>query len=117
MIKGSNVMTIDGHPASVAYEAEIKAFRGKFLDVSGYCDFVSDSIEGLKKEAKISLAEYIESCKEEGIKPFKDDEVIKSFTLRYPSRLESRLDAVATANNLSKNQYIVQLLERELIPR
>lgn len=42
-------MTIDGHPASVIYEDEIRAFRGKFLDVMGYCDFVSDSIEGARK--------------------------------------------------------------------
>lgn len=52
MIKSTNIMTIEGHPASVAYEDEIKAFRGKFLDVNGYCDFVSDSIEGLKKKAQ-----------------------------------------------------------------
>ncbi|WP_272670348.1 MULTISPECIES: type II toxin-antitoxin system HicB family antitoxin [unclassified Providencia] len=114
MIKSSNVMTIDGHPASVIYEAEIKAFRGKFLDVSGYCDFVSDSIEGLKKEARIFLAEYIEGCQEEGINPFKEQETVKSFTLRYPSRLEAYLNAVTTEHNVSKNQYIVQLLEREL---
>ncbi|UBX49734.1 type II toxin-antitoxin system HicB family antitoxin [Providencia alcalifaciens] len=117
MIKGSNVMIIDGHPASVAYESEIKAFRGKFLDVTGYCDFVSDSIEGLIQEAKISLGEYVLTCQEEEIKPFKDQETIRSFTLRYPSHLEPRLDAIATANNLSKNQYIVQLLERELISK
>ncbi|MGG4663665.1 type II toxin-antitoxin system HicB family antitoxin [Providencia vermicola] len=116
MIKGNNVMTINGHPASVTYEADIKAFRGQFLDVSGYCDFVSDSIEGLKKEGQISLSDYIESCREEGIPPFRDEGTVKSFTLRYPSRLEAYLNAATTAHNISKNQYIVQLLERELVP-
>ncbi|KKG33569.1 DNA repair protein [Methanosarcina mazei] len=114
MIKGNNIMTIDGHPASVAYEAEIKAFRGKFLDVTGYCDFVSNSIEGLEKEGKISLAEYIETCKEEGIQPFREEDKLKSFTLRYPGWLEARLTAAATSHAVSKNQFIVQLLEREL---
>ncbi|MGL5384945.1 MAG: type II toxin-antitoxin system HicB family antitoxin [Enterobacterales bacterium] len=117
MIKGNNIMTIDGHPASVTYEAEIKAFRGKFLDVTGYCDFVSDSIEGLEKEGVISLAEYVETCGEEGIKPFKDNDRVKSFTLRYPGWLEARLNAATTAHSVSKNQYIVELLERELIAR
>ncbi len=55
-------MTIEGHPASVTYEAEIKAFRGKFLDATSYCDFVTSSIEGLEREGKISLADYIETC-------------------------------------------------------
>nr|WP_241391585.1 type II toxin-antitoxin system HicB family antitoxin [Yersinia frederiksenii]ULG19905.1 DNA repair protein [Yersinia frederiksenii] len=114
MIKGNNIMTIDGHPALVTYEAEIKTFRGKFLDVSGYCDFVSDSISGLEKEGRISLTEYKETCAEEGISPFRDDDKLKAFTLRYPGWLEARLNAATSAHSVSKNQFIVQLLEREL---
>lgn len=114
MIKGNNIMTIDGHPASVIYEAEIKSFRGNFLDVTGYCDFVSNSIEGLEKEGKISLAEYIETCQEEGIQPFREEDKLKSFTLRYPGWLEARLTAATSSHAVSKNQFIVQLLEREL---
>lgn len=114
MTKGNNIMTIDGHPASVTYEAEIKAFRGKFLDVTGYCDFVSNSIEGLEKEGKISLADYTETCREEGIQPFRREDKLKSFTLRYPGWLEPRLTAATTSQAVSKNQFIVQLLEREL---
>ncbi|PHM37327.1 type II toxin-antitoxin system HicB family antitoxin [Xenorhabdus innexi] len=67
-------MMIDGHPASVIYEAEIKAFRGEFLDVTGYCDFVAYSIEGIEKEGQISLTEYVKTCMEEGINPFKNDD-------------------------------------------
>lgn len=70
MIKANNIMAIEGHPASVTYEAEIKAFQGKLLDVTGYCDFVASSIEGLEKEGRLSLAEYVETCVEEGIAPF-----------------------------------------------
>lgn len=114
MIKGNNIMTIDGHPASVIYEDEIRAFRGKFLDVTGYCDFVSDSIEGLENEGRISLAEYKETCKEEGITPFNEGDKIKSFTLRYPGWMEARLTAATASRAVSKNQFIVQLLEREL---
>lgn len=117
MIKNTNIMTIDGHPASVTYEDEIKAFRGKFLDINGYCDFISDSIDGLEREGAISLAEFTETCKEEGIQPFKDEDKLKAFTLRYPYRLEARLNAVTAAHSVSKNQFIVQLLERELVSR
>lgn len=117
MIKSTNIMTIEGHPASVTYEDEIKTFRGKFLDVNGYCDFVSDSIEGLKKEGAVSLEEFIQSCIEEGIEPFKETDKLKAFTLRYPGWLEARLNAATTANSVSKNQFIVQLLEQALISR
>lgn len=46
--------------------------------------------------------------------PFKDDEKMKSFTLRYPGWLEARLTAATASRSVSKNQFIVQLLEREL---
>ncbi|WP_244149906.1 toxin-antitoxin system HicB family antitoxin [Xenorhabdus thuongxuanensis] len=42
---------------------------------------------------------------------------MRSFTLRYPSWLEARLNAITTANSISKNQFIVQLLEKELVSR
>ncbi|ELK2237847.1 toxin-antitoxin system HicB family antitoxin, partial [Salmonella enterica] len=48
------------------------------------------------------------------ITPFKDDEKMKSFTLRYPGWLEARLTAAIASHSVSKNQFIVQLLEREL---
>ncbi|EDR2901132.1 toxin-antitoxin system HicB family antitoxin [Salmonella enterica subsp. enterica] len=62
---------------------------------------------------RISLAEYRETRQEEGIAPFNDDDKIKSFTLRYPGWMEVRLTAAAS-RAVSKNQFIVQLLEREL---
>ncbi|EIC0518920.1 type II toxin-antitoxin system HicB family antitoxin [Salmonella enterica subsp. enterica serovar Chester] len=67
----SNIMMIDGHPAAVNYESELNAFRGQFLDVTGYCDFISDSLDGLKKEGQVSLDDYIDNCEEEGIIPFR----------------------------------------------
>ncbi|ECG5644052.1 type II toxin-antitoxin system HicB family antitoxin [Salmonella enterica subsp. enterica serovar Poona] len=67
----SNILVTDGHPAAVNYEAEISVFRGRFLDVTGYCDFIADSLAGLKEEGQVSLADYIDSCEEEGGIPFR----------------------------------------------
>ncbi|HHR5882008.1 TPA: type II toxin-antitoxin system HicB family antitoxin [Providencia alcalifaciens] len=63
-------LIINGHKALVSYESEIKAFRGKCLGLTGYCDFVFDDFNELHREAEISLAEYVESCRAEGIEPF-----------------------------------------------
>lgn len=43
----------------------------------------------------------------------KVEDKLKAFTLRYPAWLEARLNA----HDISKNQFIVQLLERELVVR
>ena len=49
-LKTPNSMEIAGQPAVITYVPELNAFRGKFLGLSGYCDFVSDSIQGRKKK-------------------------------------------------------------------
>ena len=69
-LKTPNSMEIAGQPAVITYVPELNAFRGKFLGLSGYCDFVSDSIQGLQKEGELSLREYLEDCKAAGIEPY-----------------------------------------------
>mgnify|MGYP000358706089 CR=1 FL=1 len=66
-LKTPNSMEIAGQPAVITYVPELNAFRGKFLGLSGYCDFVSDSIQGLQKEGELSLREYLEDCKSCGV--------------------------------------------------
>ncbi len=46
-MKVQNTMVVAGQQAVISYVPEIGMFRGKFLGLSGYCDFVSDSIQGL----------------------------------------------------------------------
>jgi predicted HicB family RNase H-like nuclease len=50
--KTPNSMEIAGQPAVINYVPELNAFRGKFLGLSGYCDFVSDSIQGYNRRAR-----------------------------------------------------------------
>ena len=45
-----NLATVAGQPAVITYVPEINLFRGRFTGLSGYCDFVSDSVQGLHKE-------------------------------------------------------------------
>lgn len=54
-----NTMEIAGQPAVISFAPELGAFRGKFLGLSGYCDFVSDSIQGLKKRARSLCANIL----------------------------------------------------------
>jgi len=112
--KTPNTMVIAGQPAVIAYVPEINAFRGKFIGLSGYCDFVSDSIQGLKKEGEISLQEYLEDCRDAGIDPYVHAEKIKTFTLRYPESLGERLNSAAAAQQLSVNAFILDTLAERL---
>lgn len=113
MNKASNIITIKGQPAAVTFEADINAFRGKFLNVNGYCDFVATSIEALYREGESALDEWMADCEEDGIAPFREEEEQKRLTLRVPHHIDSRLTIVARQHSISKNQLIVDVLERE----
>ncbi len=73
MNKASNIIEIKGQPASVTFEADINAFRGKFLNVNGYCDFVATSIDALICEGETALDEWLADCKEDGTSPFRQE--------------------------------------------
>lgn len=112
-LKTPNSMEIAGQPAVITYVPELNAFRGKFTGLSGYCDFVSDSIQGLQKKGTF-LREYLEDCKAAGIEPYARTEKIKTFTLRYPESLSERLNNAAAQQQVSVNTYIIETLNERL---
>lgn len=109
-----NTMVVAGQPAIISYVPEIGMFRGKFIGLSGYCDFVADSIDGLKSEGEISLREYLEDCQENGIAPYKLEEKVKTFTLRYPESFGERLTVAAAEHQVSVNAFIVETLNERM---
>lgn len=109
-----NTMEIAGQPAVISFVPELGAFRGKFLGLSGYCDFVSDSIQGLKTEGEISLREYLDDCSAAGIEPYARQEKIKTFTLRYPESFGERLNQAAAEHEVSVNAFIVETLNERM---
>ncbi|MEI7347062.1 MULTISPECIES: type II toxin-antitoxin system HicB family antitoxin [Dickeya] len=109
-----NTIEIAGQPAVISYVPELGAFRGKFLGLTGYCDFVSDSIQGLKKEGEISLREYLDDCNASGIEPYARQERIKTFTLRYPESFGERLNQAAAEHEISVNSFIIEALNERM---
>jgi len=47
-------------------------FRGEFVGLNGGADFYADSIEKLKNEGSLSLAVFLDECRKDGIKPYKN---------------------------------------------
>ncbi|WP_339057410.1 type II toxin-antitoxin system HicB family antitoxin [Candidatus Regiella endosymbiont of Tuberolachnus salignus] len=109
-----NTMVVAGQLATIAYIPEMGMFRGKFLGLSGYCDFMSDSIKGLKKEGEISLSGYLADCEEQNIAPFATTEKVKTFTLRYPESLGERLAGAASERQVSVNAFILETLNERM---
>ncbi len=112
-----NTMVIAGLSAIITYVPEIGMLRGKFLGLSGYCDFVSDSIQGLQREGEISLREYLQDCLESGIDPYVKHEKVKTFTLRFPESFGERLSIAAAEHQKSLNAFIVDTLNERISQR
>ncbi|MCT2388609.1 type II toxin-antitoxin system HicB family antitoxin [Erwinia pyrifoliae] len=110
----TNTIEIAGQPAVIVFVPELNAFRGKFLGLTGYCDFVSDSIQGLKNEGEISLREYLDDCSAAGIEPYARQEKIKTFTLRYPESFGERLNQAAAGHETSVNTFIIETLNERM---
>lgn len=109
-----NSILIAGQSAVISYASELNMFRGRFTGLSGYCDFVSDSIQGLHKEGEISLRDYLDDCSAEGIEPYARQEKIKTFTLRYPESFGERLNQIAAENETSVNSFIIETLNTRM---
>ena len=110
----SNTIKITGQPAIVTFVPELNAFRGKFLGLTGYCDFVADSVQGLINEGEISLREYLDDCRAAGIEPYAQQEKLKTFTLRYPESFGESLNHAAAENETSVNCFIIETLKERM---
>lgn len=73
MDKTTTTINIHGQLVAVTYEADINAFRGRFLNVNGYCDFVGTSIEALHHEGEIALNDWLQDCRKDSVHPFREE--------------------------------------------
>lgn len=108
----NNVIVINGYSAVVCYDPELEMFRGDFLGLNGGADFYATSVEALHEEGAISLANFLEVCREKGIEPVK--QFSGKFNARIPPELHEKLVIAATAQGKSLNDFVKQAIEHEL---
>ena len=107
-----NMMEVDGYKAKIEYDPELDQFRGEILGLNGSADFYGKSPASLRKEFRNSLKIFLEVCEEKGISPQK--EYSGKFNLRIPPRLHSEIAARATAEDMSINQWVAEILKRSV---
>jgi predicted HicB family RNase H-like nuclease len=103
-----NAIEIDGHKAIVAFDPEIKLFRGEFLGLKGGADFYATTVDDLYHEGQISLKVFLDGCREHGIEPR------RNFSGRFNVRLEPELHAAAVmaaaAEDKSLNEWVSEAI-------
>lgn len=105
-------MIIDGQKAVIVYDPEINMFRGDFVGLNGGADFYAKDVDGLEAEGRASLKVFLDTCKQEGIEPYKA--YSGKFNVRIPAELHAASAQAAAAAGLSLNDWVKGAIYHEL---
>ena len=107
-------MRYNGYTANVAFDADAEVFHGWVQHLRDVITFESDSVDGLKREFRISVDDYLEFCHELGQEPE------RPYSGRFVLRLDPELhrDAVMAADRhgRSLNSWVTTVISQALLP-
>ena len=61
------MMEYKGYIARVEYDDENRVFSGRVINLKDIITFHAENVDGLKKEFKTSVDDYVKWCKEDGV--------------------------------------------------
>ena len=108
------MMEYKGYIATVEYDDSVGLLHGQVVNAGPYpiVTFEATNVEGLKREFRISIEEYLASCAEDGVEPRKP--LSGKLTLRLGSDLHQRVAVTALQSGMSINEWIKHVLEESL---
>jgi len=104
-----NLITVDGHKATIAYDPELDMFRGEIWGLNGGADFYGRSLDELREEFRNSLSVFLEVCQEKGISPFKT--YSGQINISVAPELHGIMETKAIAAGKPLNQWIADTLK------
>ena len=70
-MKTNNSLQYKGYSGTITYSEEDGVFHGKVAGIKALISFEGDSVSLIKKDFHNAVDEYLEFCKESGLKPEK----------------------------------------------
>lgn len=104
-------MEYKGYVGTVRFDDEAEMFYGEVADLRDVVTFQSDSVEGLKKEFRDSVDDYLDFCSERGEKP--DKPFSGKVTLRLDPEMHRQIYILSKRESQSLNSWIVNALGKE----
>ncbi|MFM7721217.1 MAG: type II toxin-antitoxin system HicB family antitoxin [Sediminibacterium sp.] len=107
-----NTLDYKGFIGSVNFSNEDQVLFGKIEGINDLVTYESTEVGDLIKQFKISVDEYIESCKKFKkplLKSFKG-----SFNVRVKPEIHQKAAMLATMKGISLNQLVQKAIENEL---
>jgi predicted HicB family RNase H-like nuclease len=100
-----------GYTGSVAFSEEDGVFHGKVLGVGDLISYEGESVQGLTRDFRESVDEYLAFCKESGREP--DAPFQSPYPLRLRPDLRQKAEMAACDAGLSFSEYVESLLLRQ----
>jgi predicted HicB family RNase H-like nuclease len=107
-----NTLSYKGFIGSVSYSDEDGVLFGKIEGINDLVTYESTEVSDLVKQFRISVDEYIESCKHFNkplLKSFKG-----SFNIRVKPDVHQKAAMLATMQGISLNQLVQKAIEKEI---
>lgn len=106
------MMHYKGYIGCVEYDDEAGIFSGTVINTRSVITFQGTSVEELRREFQLSVDDYLEWCREDGVEPEKP--YSGKFNLRLSPSLHQRVARAARSLNMSLNSFVEKSLQDEL---
>jgi predicted HicB family RNase H-like nuclease len=108
-----NRLEYKGYSGSVEYNKEDDCLFGKVLGLTAvYITYEGHTINELRDDFKGAIDDYLERCKEKGVKPAKAFNGV--LNIRIPSDIHSKVALLAESSGISVNAFIRRAIEHEV---
>ena len=107
-----NTMMYKGYVGEIEYDDDFKIFSGSVINTRTVITFQGKSVDELNKEFQLSVDDYLEWCKEDGIEPEKP--YSGKFNVRLSPLFHSKVAIAAKKLNMSLNSFVEKSLNDEL---
>ena len=107
------MMEYRGYVAAIEYDDSVEMLHGSVVNSGEYpiATFEATDVDGLRREFRLSVDEYLSSCEEDGVEPRKP--FSGRFNLRLGSELHQRVALSAIESGMSLNAWIKQTLQEK----
>ncbi len=106
-----NTMIYKGFVGKIEYDDEFKIFSGSVINTRTVITFQGTSVDQLNDEFHLSVDDYLEWCKAEGIKPEKP--CSGKFNVRLEPSVHQRAIMYAQALGISLNKFVEKAITDE----
>ena len=107
-------MQYKGYLAAIEYDESVELFHGRVINAGDYpiATFEASDVEGLKREFRISIEDYLAFCEEKGLEPEKP--YSGTVSVDFGPTLHRRATLVSIEDGMSLNDWIKRAIEEKI---